>query len=233
MSGSTPQVQIITDASAKQATRPLYEQAFADPEAFVDYYYREKCADNKMVVLEEDGKILSMLHLNPYTVSVCGVRTAVYYVVAVATDREHRRKGYMARVLQAAFDEMKREGVPFCFLLPVKEAIYTPFGFETICGFITYENPLSSISYEQVQKDFDVYCVRDELYRKRRKEEDALATLGSGEVLPERPVIMARVTDEAAMEALLCADCPGSETRDAGALCALLRTKRCYFREEV
>ena len=185
-------IRILTDFPEKQNTRLLYEQAFSDPEAFVAYYYREKCADNKMVVLEEDGKILSMVHLNPYTVSICGKEAPSYYLVAVATDKDHRRKGYMAQVLEAAFAEMEREKVPFCFLLPVDEAIYRPFGFHTVCDFVTRENPLSGLPYEEVQARYDVYCVQDALYNRRRETEDRLAEEDASEVLPERPVIMVK-----------------------------------------
>ena len=219
-------IRMITDCREKQKTRPLYEQAFEDPEAFVDYYYREKCKDNKMVVLEEDGNILSMVHLNPYTVSVCGTKAPSYYLVAVATDKNHRRQGYMARVLEAAFSEMEREGIPFCFLLPVDEAIYRPFGFRTVCDFITRENPLSSLSRDEVQKRFDVYCVQDALYRRRREEEDRLAEEDAAEVLPENPVIMARVVDKASFSLLF----PGKAGQ---ADVNLLQACRCYFREEV
>ena len=54
-------------------TRALYEEAFSeDSQEFVDYYYTEKTADNQIYVLEEDGGIASMAHLNPYTLAVNG-----------------------------------------------------------------------------------------------------------------------------------------------------------------
>ena len=224
--GEDVAVRILTSFSEKQRTRPLYEEAFEDPPAFVDYYYREKCADNKMAVLEEDGQIRSMVHLNPYTVCVHGNKAPSYYLVAVATDRQHRGKGYMTRVLRAAFTEMEREGVPFCFLLPVNEAIYKPFCFETVCGFITRDHPLSALSYGEVQKRYDVYCVRDGDYERRRRQEDFLAEEDASEVLPKNPVIMARVIDERAFSALF------PETARPADL-KTLKACRCYFREEV
>ncbi|MBR0173322.1 MAG: GNAT family N-acetyltransferase [Lachnospiraceae bacterium] len=237
MSGKQ-QIRIVRgDASAAQATRPLYEQAFDDPPAFVDYYYREKMKDSTVITLEEENGVLSMLHLNPYTVSVRGTCVPSYYVVAVATDRLHRRKGYMTRVLDAAFAEMERERVPFCFLLPVDEAIYLPSGFETICDFITRDNPLSALSYGAVRERFDVFCVQDAVYERRRHEEDRLAALDAAEVLPENPVIMARVTDREAYDALF-PDARANTGGPAGAgihdgRLQALRALRCYFREEV
>ena len=204
-------IRIVTDFSEKQKTRPLYEQAFDDPRTFVDYYYREKCLDNTMVVLYgEEGEVLSMLHLNPYTLSVCGAHVSSYYVVAVATKEAHRRKGYMAAVLRRAFSFLEEAAVPCVFLLPVDEAIYTPFGFETVCDFVTR--------------------ARDALYRKRQEEEEALAKEGACEVLPDHPVMMVRVTHADALSSLL----PGMpEGTGAHELLDSFRRMRLYFREEV
>ena len=224
------EIRIVTDFSEKQKTRPLYEQAFEDPQTFVDYYYREKCLDNTMVVkYGDEGEVLSMLHLNPYTVSVCGVPVSSYYVVAVATDEKHRRKGHMAEVLRRTFAFLEEAAVPFVFLLPVDEAIYTPFGFETVCDFIRREHPLYALPYEKVREQYDVYCLRDARYLKRQDEEDALAEEGAGEVLPDDPVMMMRVTHAAALSSLL--HCP-AHTPDRDLIRAIRRL-RIYFREEV
>lgn len=223
-------ISVLTDLKDKQITRPLYEQAFDDPKAFVDYYYEEKCRDNVMFVLTDaEGRVLSMLHLNPYTLSVCGKETPSYYVVAVATDAANRRKGYMAKVLAAADDYMRKAHIPFCFLLPVDEAIYRDFGYETICDFVTRDDQLAALSYEDIQKDYDVYCVRDALYLKRQEAEDALAKEGAAEVLPENPVMMAHIADRAACARLL--SMPEGATEKE--LSAELRRRKCYFREEV
>ena len=82
-------------------TRPLYETVFTeDSKSFVDYYYTEKTRDNQIYVAEEDGGIRAMLHLNPYTLMVNGVRKEANYIVAVATQKEYRGRRYMARLLE-------------------------------------------------------------------------------------------------------------------------------------
>lgn len=220
-------IRTLTSFEEKQATRWLYEQAFEDPEAFVDYYYGVKCSDNKMVVKEDaDGKLLSMLHLNPYSLYVCGATVASYYVVAVATDKDHRHEGHMTDILDAAFSLLREEGVPFVFLLPVDPAIYTGFGFETVCKFRLREERLP---YESVKSEFDVYCIHDERYMEREEAENRLAGEGASEVLPADPVMMVKVTNEDAFRAL-----PGAASlRTEQEMCAWLRDKKLYFTEEV
>lgn len=182
---------MIKEISDKQITRKLYEQAFEDPKAFVDYYYAEKCTDNRIIASIEDDEVISMLHLNPYSVSLGGTIIKSYYVVAVATEEGRRHEGQMTRVFEKTFELLKKEHIPFVFLLPVDEAIYSFMGFEKICDFSLEKEP----DYSAIQSLYDVYCIRDEIYLRRMAKEDELRSMDDGEVLPENPVIMAKITD--------------------------------------
>ena len=71
-------------------TRPVYETIFpSDSKSFVDYYYTEKTKDNDIYVIEEDGGIQSMIHLNPYTLMGNGKEQPSHYIVAVETKEEY------------------------------------------------------------------------------------------------------------------------------------------------
>lgn len=177
----------------KELTRKLYEEAFEDPKVFVDYYYDEKCLDNRIIASIEEGEVISMLHLNPFYMNLNGTKVKTYYVVAVATAQDKRHQGYMTRVFEKAFELIgqEKEKIPFVFLLPVDESIYSWMGFKKICDFATEK----IADYEEIKSRFDVYCIRDNTYIRRMKMEDALREQESGEVLPDNPVIMARITD--------------------------------------
>ena len=115
--------------------RPLYEEVFTeDSKGFVDYYFSEKTRDNDIYVVEEDGEICAMLHLNPYTLMVNGVEKQAHYIVAVATRKAYRGRGFMAALLRRALQDMYASGENFTFLMPVAEAIYTPHDFRTVYG---------------------------------------------------------------------------------------------------
>jgi len=114
-------------------TRNLYEEIFQeDSAAFVDYYYSEKTKDNQIYVVEEDGRIQAMLHLNPYTLMVNGVEKNAHYIVAVATRKEYRKRGYMAALIRQALRDMYLAGESFTYLMPAAESIYLPHGFCTV-----------------------------------------------------------------------------------------------------
>lgn len=178
-------------ADEKTKTRALYETVFdEDSKGFVDYYYTEKTKDNQIYVIEEDGDIRAMLHLNPYRVSVNGSARAVNYIVAVATQSEYRSRGYMADLLRRALTDMKRAGQSFTFLMPAAEAIYTPHDFCTVYEYereYCKEEELTSAEVEPVTDEmckelagaaneflsskYQIYAVRDEMYYQRLKKE--------------------------------------------------------------
>lgn len=117
----------------KGSTRRLYEEIFSeDSPSFVDYYYTEKTKDNTIYVVEEEGGMRAMLHLNPYTLMVNGREEPSHYIVAVATEEAYRKRGYMAALLKTALRDMYRAGEPFTFLMPAAEGIYLPHGFSTV-----------------------------------------------------------------------------------------------------
>ncbi len=123
----------ILDPDERIRTRALYEAVFPEDSAsFVDYYYTEKIKDNEIYVGIEEGEIVSMLHLNPYTLLVNGQEKPAHYIVAVATLPAYRHRGYMRALLTRALTDMAQAGEAFTFLMPVSEALYAPYDFCTV-----------------------------------------------------------------------------------------------------
>ncbi len=215
---------MIIECAEKEITRKLYEEAFDDPEEFVDYYYADKCRDNRMIVSMEDGEAVSMLHLNPYSISLCGTAVKSYYIVAVATMADRRNEGQMTRVFEYTMRLLKDEKVPFVFLLPVDESIYSWMGFEKICDF-----SMEKISdYDEIKSTYDVFCIRDENYIRRMNIENRFREHGTGEGMPKDPVIMARIVDLDAFSS--AAGRVFSNEKEA---LEWLRSKKIYISEEV
>ena len=121
------------DQSEHGKTRPLWEEVFVeDTKDFLDYYYYIKTRDNQIYVVEEDGQIRSMLQLNPYTLKVGSKELPSAYIIAVATRKAFRGRGFMGALLRTALEDMYQAKIPFTFLMPAAEAIYTPYDFRFI-----------------------------------------------------------------------------------------------------
>lgn len=117
----------------RPGTRKLWEAIFTeDTKAFLDYYYTVKTKDNEIFVMEDGGKIVGMLQLNPYQLRVNQTICPANYIIAVATDERYRKRGIMASLLKASMREMYNRKEPFTFLMPAAEAIYYPFDFRFV-----------------------------------------------------------------------------------------------------
>lgn len=140
-----PQIRIrYLEEHEKSACQVLWKEAFPeDSQEFSDYYFHKKIKNSRVLVLTEEtpGKdqtavlsdsIASMLHRNPYSLAVRGSLWNIDYIVGVATRRDRRHQGYMRRLLLRMMADMRKEQMPFCFLMPADEAIYRPFGFTYI-----------------------------------------------------------------------------------------------------
>ena len=114
----------------KGLCRELWEEIFTeDSSRFLDYYDNYKASENECYGIFDGGRLVSMLELNPYKVSVHGHRVGSRYIIAVATRPEYRHRGFMARLLKKSLEAMREAELPFLYLMPAAEAIYYPFGF--------------------------------------------------------------------------------------------------------
>ena len=130
-----PEPMLLTKEE-RQKTRTLYQTVFSeDSQKFVDFYYEYKIRDNQIYALWEDEQYVSMVHLNPYTMIVNGYEVSSNYIVAVATLKDYRHRGYMRLLLETALRQMAVDKMPFTFLMPASESIYTPFDFVWISPF--------------------------------------------------------------------------------------------------
>lgn len=187
----------------KERSRALYYEAFPeDSEGFVEYYYSYITKDNRILVLEQEGTICSMLHLNPYRLSVNGTAVDAYYYVAVATKASCRHQGMMRSLLSKSLKDIHREGHAFAYLMPADRAIYEPFDFRIVYQQKKVELPMDpQKANEEMAKLFDVYTLRDAWYMEKLAEETRIC---AGEPPFEIiPYIMARVTHVENMLSLL------------------------------
>lgn len=193
-------------AEERGRTRALYQAAFPeDTERFVDFYYQYKTRDNQILVLEQDGQIVSMLHRNPYTMIMNGYEFLADYIVAVATEKAFRHQGCMRKLLEKALNDMADQGMPFTFLMPASESIYAPFDFVWICPYTELPMRVARMSAEAQNRylagRYQMFCKRNARYMENLQAERIAET---GEAMPDHiPPFMARVTDVTSMLRLI------------------------------
>ena len=161
-------IHYLTDAE-RIRSRALYDEVFVeDADAFSELYYQIKAQDNQILVAEDNGAIVSMLHRNPYTFRFRGTSIPAEYIVAVATKVTYRHQGLMRELLTKALRDMYADGRPFTFLIPADEAIYTPFDFRLMGN--DDEESLVTRKPEELAEEYDLFVEKDAQYQKRHIE---------------------------------------------------------------
>ena len=124
-------------------TKDIFVEAFNDTldEPFMDEFYgkvREngECSgtinNNVIAAVEEDGRIVASAQYFIVRVASKDKKSAEFkvpYIMGVCTAEDSRHRGYMDQNLRLIIDRLKKEGYPWCFLLPVDTAIYRHLGF--------------------------------------------------------------------------------------------------------
>lgn len=182
----------------RESCRKLWKECFGDSESYMDYYFTEKWKNNIVFTKEETDEVVSMVHLNPYSLCYKGKKVESYYIVGVATKKEYRKKGNMRQLLEQSFSFMKESGIKLTYLMPVDRKIYEPFGFRFIYEQERYRlhkikrnwdftsgvksKTIEELSTEELekllsfcerilQKEFDLYVIRgQEYYTNLQKE---------------------------------------------------------------
>ena len=177
-------ILLLKTAEEQERTKKLYREIFPeDTEDFLDFYYKKR--PKRILAMEEDGEVIAMLHLNPFLLSFFGKEITATYIYAVATRKDKRKQGIMGELLRYSFQLLEEEGEAFCFLLPVTEQIYTPYGFQTVARFSLDEQEIS---------DYQLYAIPTKELLERRVEEAKYSS--EEDEFPENPVIMMKILNK-------------------------------------
>ena len=129
--------------------RNLWHRCFHDTEEYMNFYFTWKTKDNTVYGIYDQEQLVSMIHLNPYRLSVRGNEVNSYYIVGVATDENYRKRGLMRQLLGSSLEKMYEENITFSYLMPASEAIYLPFDFRIITKQKRMSIPVASIEQKE------------------------------------------------------------------------------------
>lgn len=142
----------IQKVTEMKEVKKLWKDCFGDTDAYMQFYFTWKTKDNEILGIYQEDQLVSMLHLNPYQVSIHGTVYQSYYIVGVATDASYRKRGLMRKVLEHSIQAMNEERVPFTYLMPASEAIYLPFDFRIITHQRRMSYPVEDLRRQELEE---------------------------------------------------------------------------------
>lgn len=115
----------------KTDCRNIYRTVFCDPDtSFEDILF--SCCFQYCHTLEVENKTVSMLFMLPIVLEFSDRSIKGAYLYAAATDSSHRKKGYMAKLI-----ERVKQDYDFILLRPANEKLigyYASLGFDTVAA---------------------------------------------------------------------------------------------------
>lgn len=113
--------------------RALWETCFPDEGGFNDYFFTHFYKEKYTLLYLEGETLVAMVQMLPYRMTVGGLSREATYIYGACTDPAHRRKGYMARLLERSFELDREAGRIASVLIPAEKWLfdfYKPFGYE-------------------------------------------------------------------------------------------------------
>lgn len=107
----------------------IWRKAFGDSWEYIDYFFDRLYTPERMLVLAEDGEIMTMLALLPMTfVNQDGEPARMSYIYALATEPEGRGKGYGRLLLRYADHYAGQMGADCISTVPAEPSLHRFFG---------------------------------------------------------------------------------------------------------
>ena len=123
----------------EQDIRALWAEVFGDDDSFIEkFLVVRRQYGIRTLTKEGGGKVVSMLHIVPFT-DAEGKLTA--YIYGVATDAAHRRRGYATALLEEAMQLIRRD-FDSAMLIPSgseSARLYSKFGFIQSDSLLRFE----------------------------------------------------------------------------------------------
>lgn len=119
---------VFANETEQEQIMNIWKQCFGDTSEYIQMYLEKRFETENMLVIHEDGKLVSMASFLPVQVTMNGELVEARYVYAVGTLPEYRRKGYATEIIRYAFEKYQ---MPL-LLQPAEEALeqyYAGMGF--------------------------------------------------------------------------------------------------------
>lgn len=107
--------------------KTLWKLAFGDEDACIDFFFTGEYRPEDMLVLLEDGVIVTMLYLMPITLQAPSFSATAHYVYALATHPDARQKGYGRQLLAFADQGLRRRGDDCITVVPAQPSLHKFF----------------------------------------------------------------------------------------------------------
>ncbi|WP_243350155.1 GNAT family N-acetyltransferase [Parabacteroides sp. FAFU027] len=125
-----------------ESLKALWLVAFSDEESYIESFLRNKWMGDNCLVVEEEGRLVSMLFLLHAEIITDGKHSPAWYIYACATATDFRGMGFMKMLLDEAYREAVSQSVFALLLVPASDDLFRYY--EKASFHRLYKKPLST-----------------------------------------------------------------------------------------
>lgn len=114
-------------------------------EAYADWYAKKCRPSATTVVAEQQGRIISVIELTPYSMMINNLPTSTGYISTVTTLPEFRGNGYARTLISKTIAAMYDAGKTLCFAVPPSYRMFDKFGFRLTHMYKQYAIEMKNI----------------------------------------------------------------------------------------
>jgi predicted acetyltransferase len=107
--------------------RHFWKTVFDDSDSFIELFFTKVYEEENVVSIQEDGRLVAILHIIPYTMSYWGEDISVAYIYAVGVLPECRGRGLMRQLMQKATETIESRGYAFSTLIPANAGLFEAY----------------------------------------------------------------------------------------------------------
>ena len=131
--------------------KKLWQEAFADPDNFIDFFFSKIYSPNRCHCILDQGMPASVLYW--FDCDLKGRKLA--YVYAVATLKSHRGQGLAQKLIRESHEILREQGYAGVILVPADEKLfsfYKNLGYEvaTTCSRLTCQAGDSPVAIQKI-----------------------------------------------------------------------------------
>lgn len=147
--------QIIRHAQSgdRSELASLWSLRFGDSAAFVDWFFQERFSPAHSFLMEEDGRIVSVIHGWPMRLSIKGAPLPALMLCGVATLPGYEKRGYMHALMRETLQLARRAGFPLVFHKPNSFKTYASLG-QLPCTQTLYHRVESRVSQPRFSEEW-------------------------------------------------------------------------------
>lgn len=126
---------VFATAKTKPLVRKMWQTVFEEDDKYLDIYFSQKYKNENTLIYLVDDQPVASLQMWEYNFSFYGTKIPIYYLAGLATYEEHRRKGYMRKLIEEAHRLMKERRIPISVLIPAELWLfnfYEQFGYAQV-----------------------------------------------------------------------------------------------------